>query len=113
MRTPCCYSLRMGLFIKDRELQVKQDMNLLASFLRSHREQSGISQAEVAKKLGYSTPQFISNWERGLSAPPFNALKKLATIYKVDADELFKVLLETKLDEVKKDMTNKFYGELG
>lgn len=90
---------------------MKTDTNVLASFLRTHREQSGISQAEVAKKLGYSTPQFISNWERGLSAPPFNAFKKLATIYKVDADELFQVLLETKLDEVAKDMRDKYYGK--
>lgn len=90
---------------------MKTDTNVLASFLRTHREQSGISQAEVAKKLGYSTPQFISNWERGLSAPPFNALKKLATLYKVDAEELFQVLLETKLDEVAKDMRDKFYGK--
>lgn len=90
---------------------MKTDTNVLASFLRTHREQSGISQAEVAKKLGYSTPQFISNWERGLSAPPFNALKKLANIYKVDADELFQVLLENKLGEVAKDMRDKYYGK--
>lgn len=89
---------------------MKQETKLLANFLRTHRENSGFSQADVAQKLGYTTPQFISNWERGISAPPFNALKKLAVLYKIDADELFNVMLENKLEEVTTDMKKKYYG---
>ena len=89
---------------------MKQDTKLLANFLKTHRENSGLSQADVAQKLGYTTPQFVSNWERGISAPPFNALKKLAVLYKIDADELFNIMLENKIDEVTTDMKRKYYG---
>lgn len=89
---------------------MKQDTTLLANFLRTHREKAGFSQADVAQKLGYSTPQFVSNWERGISAPPFNALKKLAVLYSIDADALFNVVLENKLGEVTLDMKRKYYS---
>jgi len=62
--------------------------NMLADFLKQKRVAAGLSQRDVADKLGYSTPQFISNWERGVSHPPINALKKLGELYKVSADDL-------------------------
>jgi transcriptional regulator with XRE-family HTH domain len=45
--------------------------------LKAARENAGLRQSDVAKKLGYSSPQFISNWERGLSLPPLDRLPKL------------------------------------
>lgn len=38
--------------------------------LKSAREKSGMAQGELAKKMGYSSPQFISNWERNLCSLP-------------------------------------------
>ncbi len=38
--------------------------------VRKYREDNGITQMEAAKHLGYSTPQFISNIERGLAGIP-------------------------------------------
>ncbi len=61
----------------------------LADYLRSAREKAGMTQIEVATKLGYSTSQFVSNWERGRSAPPMNALRPLSKMYKVSMDHLF------------------------
>lgn len=83
--------------------------NKLAEFLKEHREKSFLSQAEVAQKLGYSTPQFISNWERGVSAPPINTIRKIASLYKVTAEELFELQLAATLDQVAQDMRRKFY----
>lgn len=34
--------------------------------LRELREASGMSQLDLARRLGYSTPQYISNIERGI-----------------------------------------------
>lgn len=48
-------------------------------FLREKRMKAGLSQKEVALGLGYTTPQFISNWERGLSNPPISSIRKLVT----------------------------------
>lgn len=80
----------------------------LAKFLRHQREKSGLSQAEIAQKLGYTSAQFISNWERGLSTPPIQMLKKLAYYYNTDAKELFEICLSFKIEEVKKDLRHKF-----
>lgn len=68
--------------------------NKLAEFLRSKRIAAGLTQADVAGKLGYTSPQFISNWERGLASPPAFILKDLAKIYQIPADDLFQRLLK-------------------
>lgn len=80
----------------------------LAKFLKEKRIASGLSQGDVADKLGYSTAQFISNWERGVAAPPVNILKKLAELYKVNAEELFEVVLEEKIREITNDLRRRF-----
>lgn len=87
------------------------NINTLAVFLKDRRVQSGLSQKEVATQLKYSTSQFISNWERGISQPPLNTLRKLAEIYKINADEMFQVLLKTTIAQVEIDLKNKFYSK--
>lgn len=82
--------------------------NILADFLKQKRIGAGLSQRDVADKLGYSTPQFISNWERGVSQPPISALKKLGDLYKVSADDLFEVTLNATLQDVSNDLRRKF-----
>jgi transcriptional regulator with XRE-family HTH domain len=82
----------------------------LAKFLKDKREIAGLSQKQVADKLGYSTPQFVSNWERGVSSPPLKTLKKIGELYHVSADDLFKVTLETTIQQVSMDLKRKFYG---
>lgn len=82
--------------------------NLLAQFLKDKRVASGMSQKEVADKLGYSTPQFISNWERGVSSPPINALKQLGVMYKVKPDELFEVVLAEEIRTTTESLRRKF-----
>lgn len=82
----------------------------LAKFLKDKRESVGLSQKQVADKLGYTTPQFVSNWERGVSSPPLKTLKKIGELYHVSPDELFKVTLETTIQQVTVDLKRKFYG---
>ena len=65
---------------------------------------------EIAEKLGYSTSQFISNWERGISQPPLNTLRKIAELYKINADEMFNVLLDATIAQVEVDLRRKFYS---
>ncbi|HRO66342.1 MAG TPA: helix-turn-helix transcriptional regulator [Pseudobdellovibrionaceae bacterium] len=66
----------------------------LANFLREARVEAGLSQIEVAKALGYSTSQFISNWERELAAPPVKILKRLGKLYGISSDRLLEMLIE-------------------
>ncbi len=60
----------------------------LGTFLQVSREKTGLSQRAVSKQLGYSTPQFISNWERGLSSPPLDVFPQLAKIYNLTAADI-------------------------
>lgn len=66
----------------------------LGSYLKTKRQQSGLTQKDVATKLGYSTAQFISNFERGLCSPPLNNLKVLVGLYNVPAEEVLDIILK-------------------
>lgn len=71
--------------------------NHLGPYLQKKRLQSGYTQLDVAKKLGYSSPQFISNFERGLCSPPLKQLKKIANLYKLDPSELIDIMMKERL----------------
>jgi transcriptional regulator with XRE-family HTH domain len=70
--------------------------------LKEARTKSKLSQGDLAKKFKFKSAQFISNWERGLSAPPLNKAKKLCDILKVPK-ETFKTayLADCKVREEK------------
>jgi len=82
-----------------------QDNSEIARLLKKKRIEAGLTQAEVAEMLGYTSSQFISNWERGLAKPPAFMLKSLAKIYKMDA----KVLLDMLLESVTKNIEREFH----
>lgn len=67
---------------------------LLSNYLSEKRLAKGFTQGELAKALGYTSPQFISNWERGLAEPPLEALKKMVKILDLDRDELISILMK-------------------
>ena len=81
----------------------------LAGFLKDKRVAVGLTQSEVARKLGYSSPQFVSNWERGLANPPVFVLRDLTKMYKVAADQMFDLLI----NDVKEDLHREFYASKG
>ena len=73
---------------------MKELFEVLGEFLQAKRIKSGLSQGDVATKLGYSSPQFISNFERGLCAPPLNKLKLLVNLYDLNGEELVRLMLK-------------------
>lgn len=73
----------------------------LGKLLKDSRTSAGLTQQFVAEKLGYGTAQFISNWERGFSTPPLQHIKTIVKLYKMDRDELLRVLLD-----VQKELLN-------
>lgn len=80
----------------------------LSAVLKSRRTASGLTQNDVAKKLGYSSPQFVSNWERGLSCPPVSAISRLSGLYKVSEKELFELILEATVNRVEQSLRTEF-----
>jgi len=63
-------------------------MTNTAKFLKERRTQLGLTQAEIAKKLGYSCSQYISNMERAQCHPPAKDIKKLSKILRVNSSTL-------------------------
>lgn len=59
----------------------------LGNSLAGARKKSGLSQEEVAEKLGVSR-QTVSKWEQGETVPDIYQTKKLASIYRMTLDEL-------------------------
>lgn len=72
----------------------KKGMVELGMYLKRKREISGLSQARVASILGYSSPQFVSNFERGLCSPPMKKLLKLVELYEIAPEEITELLME-------------------
>jgi transcriptional regulator with XRE-family HTH domain len=69
-------------------------MRTLNDYLRQKRLDSGLSQLDVARVLGYSSPQFVSNWERGLVSPPLETIAVLIDLYKIPSGEVISKILE-------------------
>lgn len=83
-----------GESTRGEKVMTKQELHRsLGNYLKQKRVQAGVTQSEVAKKLGYSTPQFISNIERGLCSPPLKNLKVLMKMYRIPADELMGLIM--------------------
>ena len=69
-------------------------VNQLSKFLKNQRVKASFSQADLSKQLGYTSPQIVSNWERGICAPPLNILYDLVTLLKIDKKQITELLIE-------------------
>ncbi len=75
-------------------------MNLGLYFKRA-RESAGLSQLALAKRLGYETPQFVSNWERGLSKPPISSMRDLCSELRLDPKKIHKMFVDQYGEDVR------------
>ena len=73
-------------------LSKKSHVNI-GKFLKAQREKAGLSQRQVAIELGYTTAQFVSNWERGLINPPMTTMTVLLDLYKMSKKDLTDLLV--------------------
>lgn len=62
--------------------------------LKSLREKAGLKQDKVAKALGYTSIQLISNWERNLAMFPVKSVPQLSRLYSVSQDTLIDYLVQ-------------------
>lgn len=85
-----------------------KDIKSLSQFLKDSREEMGLTQIDVAQKLGYSSAQFISNWERGLSSPPMKSINILAQMYKVSTEDLFQAILKLSLSAAEASLRKQY-----
>jgi transcriptional regulator with XRE-family HTH domain len=76
----------------------------VGEFLKNARQNRNLSQWEVAKQLGYSSPQFISNIERGISPPPVETLKQFMVLYKISSKLIVEVMRDDYSRALKKEL---------
>ena len=69
---------------RTRPYKLPRNFTALGEYLQHSRELCLLTQRRVSLKLGYSSAQFISNFERGISAPPMKRLRVLLKMYKCD-----------------------------
>lgn len=68
------------------------DFQNLGTHLKEKRIASGLTQVELAGLLKVHV-QFISNWERGLCAPPSHCFQHAIDILKADRKKIVTVML--------------------
>ena len=61
-------------------------------FLIEKRLNAGFSQKELAETLGWTSGQYVSNIERGLSAFPEDKMKRLSKVLKVPLPKLIRIM---------------------
>lgn len=71
--------------------------------LKQSREKIGLSQGDVSKSLGYTTCQFVSNLERGISLIPANKFNIFCKTLKISKAQL----LEAVMNDLKSQYTRK------
>ena len=80
----------------------------LGKIFKTLRTKEGLTQRDVSSKMGYTTIQFVSNWERGLSAPPIKDLPKLAKLYNTSAEYIFEHVKDAKCGELRAKLNKQF-----
>lgn len=71
-----------------------------SNFWKEMRIKSGYSQGQIALKLGYTSSQLVSNWERNLCNPPRKDISKLIELYEINVDEYIRILLDQQRKEI-------------
>lgn len=73
---------------------------LFGQKLRKLREVRGLSQQEVARRLGYASNSYIGDVENGLFVPSQERLKAIARALGVPTDILRDIAVEARIDEL-------------
>lgn len=80
----------------------------LKNLIKQKRIEKKYSQVDLGKSLGYSSGQFVSNWERGESYPPMDRLAKMSLLFDLQKEDLISLFLEEQ-SEIKKKEYSKAY----
>ncbi len=74
--------------------------SIFGTRIKKIREENGISQAEVARRLGHASNSYVRDIERGVFTPPKEKLGPLARALGVPVARLQEVSLEARLRDL-------------
>lgn len=93
---------------KRKEADPGKPHHRLGKALKKARVGLGMSQKDVANRLGYESAQVVSDWERGQAPLPMKQLFRLSEILNLDKDHLFELLLDFSVEKLRKNMESEF-----
>ncbi|MBC7420045.1 MAG: helix-turn-helix transcriptional regulator [Bdellovibrio sp.] len=85
---------------------MKKTYKHLGQVIKEFRVKADLTQKELATKLGYSIPQFISLMENGHSKIPLNILGELISFLKIPEKMVVDLLLETYKKEAREQISS-------
>ena len=74
--------------------------SIFGTRIKEIRERKGISQAELARRLGHASNSYVRDVERGVFTPPKERLGHLARALKVPVARLQEASLESRLRDL-------------
>lgn len=81
--------------------------NRLGKYLRQARIEKGLTQKDLSEIMGYTSPQFISNIERGLCSPPLDCLREIIKNCDADINIVLEIIIEEQRAYLKKHLMTK------
>jgi len=76
----------------------------IGALVRDYRKKAKMAQLDLARKLGYDNPQFVSLFERGLSKVPLNVLGQLVVILGIPERKVTEILVDAYARSVKEEI---------
>lgn len=90
-----------SFFFRPTLEQMKKYSTNIGALIKDHRAQAGLTQLQLAHKLGYEIPQFISLIENGHSKVPLNIVSQLISILDIPENLILDALVEAYIAETK------------
>ena len=84
---------------------MKNHHEILGNTIKSYRVKSGLTQMDLARKLGYNTPQFVSLFERGLSKIPLETLGTILVFLKIPEKTVLGILVAGYEQEIRQKIS--------
>lgn len=82
----------------------------IGQVIRTYRKEAGLTQEEMANRLGVSTPA-VNKWENGNSNPDIELLAPIARLLHISLDTLLSFheeLASSEMEEIIRELDNKF-----
>ncbi len=92
---------------QSRIYAMSRHYTLLGEYLQLMRKKKGLTQRDVSQELKYSSAQFISNFERGISSPPLRKLKILIELYELPPEKVMDLILKGTREVLLEALTSK------
>lgn len=78
---------------------------MIGELIKEKREAAGMTQAQLAQKLGYDSPQFVSLIERGLSKAPYELIGKCVVILGLPEKKIISQLNQEFLNDLTSEIS--------